>query len=252
MKFVFLLFIMMGNTLAFAHEVTVTGSHISLQRQNSSGRQLSAEGYANLNDNQRMRLGAQYLERFDLYERIFLVGFEQRFESFYVGANAEYGHNGRILPHHRFSLLSGQAVAPGISFYEEIRTAEYTATTLDEVILNMEIEKIKSVVIVPMTRFGRAKFKSPSETKTLFGYGLKWIYYRENIGQAWFSVFRGQEPAQVVLGSFNEVLNSKSIATGIKYEWNESITSGLSVDYTHYDLINNHFLTTSLTTTWRW
>ena len=245
----FFLFVLSSNV--FAHEINLSASHVSLRRQHSSGRQALVDSFIDLNDHQRLRLGAQYLERFDLYERLFLVGFEHKFESFYVNANAEYGHNGRILPHQRYSIGSGQAFLPGLSFYEELRTAEYTGLRLDEVLLNMEIEKIQSIIFVPMVRLGKAHFKSPSGDKNLFGYGLKAIYYKENIGQVWVGVFKGQEPAQIVLGRFNEILKSTSVSAGVKYEWNESLSSGLSIEHTDYSLINNQFITTTLSTSWR-
>jgi hypothetical protein len=237
---------------AMAHEVTVMGSYLEMQRYNKTGRQAGLDGHVDLNDSQRLHIGGQYLERFDLFERIALIGFEQKFENFYLKADAEFGHNGRILPHYRYSVGSGQSLFQGISLYEEFRTAKYTQTELNEVLFNVEIEKIPSVVLIPMTRFGNAHFTGPNGTKKLFTYGLKAMYYKEDLGQVWVSATKGQEPAQAVIGSFNEVLRSKSIATGVKYIWNASLNSGLAIDYTDYDLINNHFLTTTLTTTWSW
>ncbi|MFY7994236.1 MAG: hypothetical protein ACOVP4_13145 [Bacteriovoracaceae bacterium] len=252
MRIIFLFLITILATQLWAHEVTLSGSYLEMQRRNETGRQAGVEGFIDLNSTQRIHLGGQYLERFDLYERIILVGFEQKFETFYLKADMELGHNGRILPHYRYSLGSGQSIFQGISFYEEFKTAKYTKTELNEFLFNVEIEKINSLVIIPMTRFGNANFIGPAGTQKLFSYGLKMMYYKEDLGQIWISGTKGQEPAQAVFGSFNEVIRSKSIATGVKYLWNSSISTSLSIDYTDYDLINNNFLTTNFNTTWSW
>lgn len=252
MKFLIIALTFLASLSAMAHEVTANASYLQMQRYNKSGRQAGLDGYIDLNSNQRIHLGGQYLERFDLFERIALVGFVQKFENSYMKVDAEFGHNGRILPHHRFSIGGGQAILPGISLYEEFRTAQYTKTQLNEVILNVEIEKIPSIVIIPMIRLGNANFRDPNGTQKLFTYGLKGLYYKEDVGQVWVSLTKGQEPAQAVIGSFNEVLRSKTVAVGGKYSWNSSLSSGLAVDYTDYDLINNQFMTTTLTTTWSW
>ncbi len=252
MKLIVLLFTTLIATSVFAHEITFTGSYLELQKQNKSGRQAGVDGYIDLNDKQRLHLGGQYLERFDLYERLVVVGFEHHFEKFYLKANAEFGNDGKILPHYRYSVASGQSLFEGISLYEEFKTAKYTQTELNEFLFNIEIEKIRSVVLIPMTRFGNANFSGPAGTKKLFTYGLKAMYYKEDLGNIWLSATKGQEPAQAVLGSFNAVLRSKSVASGVKYIWNSNLNSGLSVEYTDYDLINNQFLTTTFNTTWSW
>lgn len=252
MKFILLLALLLTSSLLWAHEVTVSGSYLKMQKQNKSGRQVGVDGHVDLNDSQRLHLGGQYLERFDLFERLALVGFEQKFENYYLKFDAEFGHNGRILPHHRYSVGSGQSLFEGISLYEEFRTAQYTKTQLNEFIFNIEIEKIPSIVLIPTIRLGNAHFTGPNGTQKTFTYGLKVLYYREDVGQAWISLSKGQEPAQAVLGSFNEVLRSKTAAVGGKYIWNSSLSSGLSFEYTDYDLIKNQFVTTTLTTTWSW
>lgn len=252
MKLITILILSIFSITALAHEITLSGSYLELQRQNKTGRQAGIDGYFDLNDKQRLHLGGQYLERFDLYEHLFAVGFEHHFESFYLKANAEFGNDGKILPHYRYSIASGQSIFEGISLYEEFKTAKYTQTELNEFIFNIEIEKIKSVVLIPMTRFGNANFSGPAGTKKLFTYGLKAMYYQEDLGNIWISATKGQEPAQAVLGSYNKVLRSKSLASGLKYIWNSNLNSGLSIEYTDYNLINNHFLTTTLNTTWSW
>lgn len=252
MKYFFLTLFLLSALTASAHDITVMGSYLKMQRYNKSGRQTGIDGHVDINDRQKLHLGAQYLERFNLFERMALVGFEQKFEDFYVKFDAEFGHNGRILPHHRFSIASGQSLFQGISLYEEFRTAQYTKTQLNEFIFNLEIEKISSFVLIPSVRLGNANFTGPSGTQKLFTYGLKALYYREDTGQVWIGLTKGQEPAQAVLGSFNEVLRSKTAAIGGKYNWNSLVNSGLSFEYTDYDLIKNQFVTTTLTTTWSW
>ncbi len=252
MKFLFSILLLATSSLTLAHEVSVTGQYLKMNRYNKSGRQIGVDGYVNINDNDRLHIGGQYLERFDLHERIALLGYEKKFENYYLKLDAELGHNGGILPHYRYSIGSGQSLFEGISLYEEFKTSRYTKTELNEFLLNVEIEKISSLVLIPTIRLGNANFTGPNGTKKLFTYGLKALYYKEDLGNIWISATKSQEPAQAVFGSFNEVLRSKTAAIGAKYLWNSDLSTSASVEYTDYDIIRNQFITTTLTTTWSW
>ena len=245
-----LLFLMMSFDI-FADEIQSVSQHISIRKQNETGRQQDL--LAKITIDRKFDLGLQgtYLERFDLYEKragAFLVYRPQ--ERWNLEFRYLQGIGSEILPERQSILSAYYAWAPGLTPFVFYRDTRYSSTHLHTVSLGLEIEKIPHLIFIPTTMLGKATFNTISETEDVHSFGLKIIYYSEQ--KFSFSIFgyKGQEASQGVVGRSSEMIDTLSGGITASVFLASNLKSEIILDHTDYDQLNNQFQTTTLNLTW--
>jgi hypothetical protein len=142
------------------------------------------------------------------------------------------------------------ALADGISPYLLYQNSLYSITHLQTMRLGIEIEKIRSLIIIPQVMLGQAQFKDPTEVKEVNSFGLKVIYYKEQIYSLSAYAYKGVEAAQAIVGRSSETIETKSVGVGAGYYFFHDIKTEFIFDYTDLGELDNQFLTSTLNLVW--
>lgn len=240
------------STSTFAHEVQLITQHIKVNRQNETAWQMDALAKAVVNPKFEFGLQGTYLERFDLYERragafaIFNPAPTLTFELRYLKGSEDV----EILAHDAYSVSMYHALSAGLSPFISYQNSLYTITHLQMIRLGIEIEKIQNIIIIPQVMIGQAQFDSPSEVREVNNFGLKVIYYREQLYSLQAYAYKGTEAAQVIVGRSNKIIETKSAGVGAGYYLLPDVKTEVLFDYTDLGELDNQFLTTTLNLVW--
>jgi hypothetical protein len=243
-QFLIILFL---SAFSWAHELQYLGSHTKLNRQHLSGWTHDLLIKATLSPQHQLGLQYGYLERFDLYDQR-LGGLYQWKPTDRWSFDFKYlkGSDVTILPEEQYLLSVYHALAPGLSPYLSYSNSRYTITHVQLVTLGLEIEKIKHFVLIPQVMRGESEFDRPEQTKSVYNYGLKIMYYREQEFSAALFGYQGREAAQGIIGESSFTINTRTVGGSLGYYVWSDLKSELIFDYTEYQKIQNQFLTTTL------
>ena len=246
------LIILFSSATASAHEVQFVTQHIKLNRQNKSAWQTDFLAKAILSPRWEAGLQATYLERFDLYENragafvVFSPLPNLIIEARYLKGDSE----AEILAQDQYSLSLYQSLTDGISPYLLYQNSLYSITHLQTIRLGLEIEKIRSLIIIPQVMLGQAQFKDPTEVREVNSFGLKVIYYQEQLYSFSLYGYKGIEASQALVGRSSQTIETKTVGVGGGYYFFNSIKTELLFDYTDLGKLNNQFLTSTLNLVW--
>ena len=246
------IFALFLSTSVFAHEVQLITQHIKINRQNETAWQFDALAKAVVNTKFEFGLQGTYLERFDLYERragafaVFNPAPNLTFELRYLKGSEGV----EILAHDSYSVSMYHALSAGLSPYISYQNSLYSITHLQMIRLGIEIEKFQNIILIPQVMLGQAQFDSPSEVKEVNNFGLKMIYYREQVYSLQAYAYKGTEAAQVIVGLSNKVIETKTAGVGAGYYLLPDVKTELLFDYTDLGELDNQFLTTTLNLVW--
>lgn len=244
-------FLALLSEMAWAHEVQLITQHLKLNRQRDSGLQTDLLGRAILSRKWEAGLQGTYLERFDFYEkRVGALLVYRPSDTTVLEARYYKGDDVEILPHDQYNLSLYHSFSQGLSPFLLYKNALYTVTHLQSLDIGLEIEKIQNIVIVPRVMVGQARFDRPEETKDVYSYGLRVIYYREGIYSFYAFGYKGTEAAQGVIGRSNLTIDTTTGGLGASYYFIPDLKTEIIFDYTDYEQINNQFLTTTLNLAW--
>lgn len=252
MRRLIVLFIVFLSTSSFAHEVQLVTQHLKLNRQNESAWQSDLLAKAVITAKWEAGLQGTYLERFDLYESraggfvIFNPTPSLTLEARYLKGDSQV----EILAQDQYTLSLYHALTEGISPYMLYQNSLYSITHLQTFRLGLEIEKIRSLIIIPQFMIGQAQFNDPTEVKEVNNYGLKLIYYREQFYSLQAYYFQGTEAAQAIVGRSSEIIQTKSVGAGVGYYFFPRIKTEFIFDYTDLGELDNQFLTSTLNLAW--
>lgn len=232
---------------AQAHEILSTTQHVNIKKSKKIGWQQDVS--ARVEVNQKLDVGAQatYFERFDLYEKrvggfIFLRPTERwTFEVRYL-----QGKGNQILPEKQTTLGSYYSYADGLAPFLYLRDSRYSVTKLNTATAGIEIEKLPNIIIIPSFMVGRAGMLNPRETKSVYNYGLKVVFYREKNFSLTGYTFRGREASQAIIGISNMVIDTTTGGFGGSYNFTPDFKAELLIDHTDYNQLKNQFVTTTL------
>jgi len=242
--FVFLAF---WSTTLFAHEAQLVTQHLSLKRQHKTGWQSDLIAKATLSRKWEAGLQGTYLERFNFFEkRAGAFAFYRPNDRLTLEARYLQGSGNQILPERQYHLHAYYALAQGLAPFLFYRDMKYSVTRLHAVNLGLEIEKIRSFIIIPQIMMGKATFNSPADTKNVYNYGLKVIYYQELRFSLFAFGYKGKEAAQGIIGASNQLIDTLSGGAGAGYYFRPATKAELVVDHTNYKQLKNQFLTTTL------
>ena len=246
------LFALFLSVTAFAHEAQLVTQHIKLNRQNKSAWQTDFLAKAVLSPKWEAGLQATYLERFDLYENragafvVFSPVPNLTIEARYLKGDADV----EILARDQYSLSLYQALSDGNSPYLLYQNSLYSITHLQTIRLGLEIEKISSLIFIPQVMLGQAQFKDPTEVREVNSYGLKIIYYKEQLYSLSLYTYKGIEASQSLIGRSSQTIETKTIGFGGGYYFFNNIKTEFLVDYTDLGKLDNQFLTSTLNFLW--
>jgi hypothetical protein len=246
------LFILFLSTTVFAHEVQFVTQHIKLNRQNQSAWQNDILAKATLTQKWEAGLQATYLERFDLYEQragafvVFTPIPNLILEARYLKGDSE----AQILAQDQYSLSLYQALSEGISPYLLYQNSLYSITHLQTLRLGLEIEKIRSFIFIPQVMLGQAQYKDPTEVREVNSYGLKIIYYKEQLYSFSFYAYKGIEASQTLIGRSSQTIETKTVGVGAGYYFFNNVKTEFLFDYTDLGKLDNQFLTSTLNLVW--
>ncbi len=252
MRRLIVLFLAFLSTSALAHEVQLVTQHIKLNRQNKSAYQTDFLAKAVLSPKWEVGLQGTYLERFGLYERragafvVYNPVPTLTFEARFLKANSD----AQILAQDHYSLGIYHALAEGISPFLLYQNALYSITHLQSLRFGVEIEKIRSIIIMPQIMIGQAQFKNPTEVKEVNSIGLKVIYYKEKLYSLSAYAFKGIEASQALIGRSSQTIGTRSVGFGGGYYFFQDIKMEFIFDYTDLGKLNNQFLTSTLNLVW--
>ncbi|MFP5384598.1 MAG: hypothetical protein ACLGHN_00870 [Bacteriovoracia bacterium] len=220
---------------------------MNLRKQNEAG--LQQDLIARFKINRKFDIGAQgtYLERFDLYEdRVGAFVTARPLEGWTFEARYLQGMGNRILPEKELNLSVYHSFALGLSPFLYYRDARYSLTHLHAVNVGMEIEKIPNLIIIPSFMGGKATFKDPAETESVYSFGLRVIWYKE--AHCSFSAFsyKGKEASQAVIGRSSELVDTLSGGLSAAWYFSPEWRAELVFDHTDYDELQTEFHTTTL------
>lgn len=243
----------LSGTLFASTDVLLSTQHISITRQNETGRQHELFVKHDLNRKFSAGLSGTYLERFSFSEKRFGT---------YVRYNANsklnllaHYHLGEgdneILPREQRALSAYYAIAKGYTPYVVYRDHRYSQTRVHMANLGMEIETIPFMIIIPQVMIGNATFDSPAGTETVHNFGIRAIYYVEKKFNAFVFGFRGNEATQGIVGiGSNELVDTRTGGLGGSWYFKDNLRAELSFDHTDYEQLKNQFLTTTFNLHW--
>lgn len=236
---------------AFSHEIFLSTQLVKIRRQNETGKQVDLVGSTPLNRQLSIGLQATYLERFSFYEKR-AGGFVQwkPIDGLVLEGRYLKGGDNQILTQDLLSLSANYALADGLSPFIVLRESRYSITTLRTTQLGIEIEKIPSIIIIPQLTFGKASFRQVDNTRDVYNYGVKGIYYREGQWAASAFVYHGKEAAQGIIGRSSRVVTTFTGGLGGSYQVTQDVRAELIVDHTDYQELKNSFLTTTFNLNW--
>jgi hypothetical protein len=238
------------STSVLAHEIQLITQYIQIQRQNETGWQQDILGKYTLSRKFDLGIQGTYLERFDLYENR-VGGFlnYHPFDSLTLNLGVLYGDDNEILPEFQYALSAYYAATEGVSGFLSYRDNRYSVTRLHTVNMGVELEK-SGFILIPQLMLGRATLESPTETKNVQNYGIKAIYYKENIYSVFLFAHRGIEASQGIIGASNLLVDTRTGGFGGSYNFIPELKTEIIVDYTDYEQLKNQFLTTTLNLVW--
>jgi hypothetical protein len=247
------LYLLFLSTTLFAHEVRLTNQHLKLNRQHQSAWQSDIRAEASLSEKLQAGLTGTYLERFDLYEkRVGVFGRYSPVEKLTLEAHYMMGQdNVEILPHDFYQLSLYQAMTIGITPFLSYLNRLYSVTHVQTVSAGVEIEKIRSVILIPQIMLGQARFDNAAKIEKIYNLGLKAIYYQENNFSLIIFGYKGTEASQGIVGQSNIIFNTLTGGAGVAYYLQPNIMAEFLFDYTDYNEINNQFLTSTLNLVWK-
>lgn len=237
---------------ALAHEIQSTTQHLSISRQNETGWQQDLTAKIDVSRTFDVGLQGTYLERFDFYEKRaggFLVARPN--EKLSLEARYLVGNGNEILPLKQGILSAYYSLAQGLTPYLFYRDTKYSVTHLNTGTFGMEIEKIRHVILIPQVVYGKATFESPAETKDVYNFGLRAIYYQENSFSLMIFGYLGKEASQGIIGASNILVDTKTLGLGAGYFIIPHLKLDLIVDHTDYDQLKTQFTTTTLNFVWK-
>lgn len=246
------LFIVFLSTSAIAHEVQLITQHIKLNRQNDSAWQSDFLAKAVLSPKWEAGLQGTYLERFDLYENraggfvVFNPLPSLTIEARYLKGKSDV----EILAEDQYTLSIYHALTDGISPYILYNNSLYSITHIQSLRLGIEIEKIRSFIIIPQVMLGQAQFKDPTEVKEINSFGLKVIYYQEQQYSLSAFAYKGIEAAQALIGRSSQTIQTQTVGVGGGYYLFPNIKTEFIFDYTDLGELDNQFLTSTLNLVW--
>ena len=241
------------STTLFAHEVRVTNQHLKLNRQQQSAWQSDIRAKATLSEKWEAGLTATYLERFDRFEKSAGV-FALLSPSDLLTIEAQYiqgPQDVEILPRHHYQFTAYHGLKMGMSPFLSYANRLFSVTHVQSLRAGIEIERIQNIILIPQIMIGQARFDNAAEIERIHNFGLKAIYYRENLYS--FSVYgyKGAEASQGIFGQSNILIKTLTAGTGLGYHFTSAVKTEFLFDYTDYDEINNQFLTSTLNLVWK-
>ncbi|MBA2403901.1 MAG: hypothetical protein H0V66_03950 [Bdellovibrionales bacterium] len=252
MRRLIVIFIAFLSTSSFAHEVQLITQHIKINRQNESAWQSDFLAKAVLTPKLQVGLQGTYLERFDLYENraggffLFNPTPSLTLEARYLKGDSEV----EILPRDQYTFSLYHSLTAGFSPYIIYQNSLYSITHLQTMRLGIEIEKIRYFIIIPQVMFGQAEFNDPSQVKEVNSFGVKVIYYKEQLYSLSAYAFKGIEAAQAIVGRSSETIETKSVGAGVGYYFFPHLKTEFIFDYTDLGELDNQFLTSTLNMVW--
>jgi hypothetical protein len=246
LRFIALAWLVLAPAL-YAHEIISTTQHVNLVRQKQSGWQQDLVAKFDLSEKYSVGAQATYLERFEFFDER-LGGFFvfRPNEKWVLEARYLQGKGNEILPEKQTTLSAYHALGNGYVPFLFYRDSRYSVTKTHTVTAGAEIEKIPHFIFIPSAMIGQANFESPHETKDIYSYGLRMIFYREkNYGLTLFG-FKGKEASQGIIGRSSQLVDTLSGGGGFNYYFTDDFRGDLIVDHTDYDQINRQFITTTL------
>ncbi len=250
-----LLFIglMLSDTLFASTEFLLSSQHITITRQNETGRQHEVFAKHDLDRKISAGLSGTYLERFAFFEKRAgaFLGYKPTDRlSLQVHYHLGEGDN-EILPREQKAITAYYAIASGFTPYFVYRDHRYSETRVHMANLGMEIEKIPYLILIPQVMVGNATFESPASTETIHNFGLRAMYYVEKKFTAFVFGFRGKEATQGIVGvGSNELVDTRTGGLGGSWFFKENLRAELVFDHTDYEQLKNQFLTTTLNIYW--
>lgn len=246
-RIVLFLTVFLSSHSAYAHELQSITQHVNLRKQDESG--LQQDLIARFNLNRKFDIGVQgtYLERFDLYENR-VGGFvtARPLDGWTLEARYLQGIGNEILPEKDFIFTAYHSFTQGLSPFLTYRDARYSLTHLHALNLGIEIEKIQNIILIPSIMTGKATFKDPADTKDVYSFGLRVVWYKE--AHYSFSLFsyKGKEASQAVIGRSSELIDIFSGGLSAAWHFSPEWRAELVFDHTDYDELQTEFHTTTL------
>lgn len=190
---------------------------------------------------------ATYMERFDVYDRRVgaFVGYSPT-DRLSLEVKYLQGMGNKLLPEKQTQLTAYYVLGVGYSAFTTIKNSKYAFTNLDTVNLGIEIEKIPSFIVIPQFMIGKATFKRPAETRDIYNYGLRVVFYREKKFSVYAFGYRGKEATQGIIQVTNIMVDTTTAGLGGGYYFTQNFRGELIVDHTDYEQIHNQFITTTL------
>ena len=245
-------FIAFLSTAVFAHEVQLATQHIKINKQNETAWQSDFLAKAAISPRWMAGLQGTYLERFDLYERraggfvVFNPIQTLTIEARYLRADS----GAQILAEDQYSLSLYHALTKGIAPYISYQNSLYSSTHLQTLTFGVEFETIPSFILIPQIMIGQAQLLDPAEVKEVNSFGMKIIYYREQIYSLSIYAYKGVEAAQSLIGIPGQNIDTKSIGIGAGYYFFPKIKTEIIFDYTDLGELDNQFLSSTLNLAW--
>lgn len=235
-----------------AHEIQSITQHVDIKKQKETGWQQDV--LATFNLSKKVTAGAQatYLERFSFYEKRAGLSLGYRpDEKWNLQFRYLQGMGNVILPEKQGIFSAYYSLASGLTPFVYLRDTRYSLTHLNTAQVGLEIEKIKHIILVPSVMFGKATFNSPSKTDDVQNFGLRAIYYIDQLFSLAVFGFKGREASQGIIGQSTVLVDTTSAGiSGMTYFMQNKLRAELTIDHTDYDQLHNQFLTTTLNLTW--
>lgn len=246
------LWLLLFSSVAVAHELQSITQHIDIKEPGETGWQQDLIGRFSLSRQFDFGLQGTYLERFDFYETR-LGGLLTYRPTDRLTLELRYleGSDNEILPENEGFLSAYYALADGLSPYLILRDSRYSVTHVSTATLGMEIEKIRSFIIMPQVLYGKATFESPGQTRDVYNAGLRVIYYQEGKYSLTAFGYAGKEASQGIIGRSTILVDTLTGGIGGGYYFAPDLKADLIVDHTDYDQLNTQFLTTTLNLVWK-
>lgn len=246
------LFIAFLSTSSFAHEAQLVTQYLKLNRQNEGASQTDILARATLSSKFEVGLQGTYLERFNLFEKrvggllVMRMDPELTVELRYLK-----GEEGvQLLPMDQYFLSVYHSLADGISPFLIYQNSLYSITHLQSLKLGVEIEKFSNFILIPQVMLGQAQFNDPSEVREVNNFGIKVIYYEEQLYSLMGFVYKGLEGSQAIVGRSSTTIETRTIGAGGSYYFIPDLKTEVIFEYMDLGKLNNQFLTSTLNLVW--
>lgn len=239
------------STSAFANQLQFTTQHLDIRGNKESGLQQDVAGRAVVTRKLELGLLGTYLERYHFFEKRFgAMAIYRPSDTLTLEARTLFADHTQILPQHQHSITAYYALADGLTPFVTYKDSRYSVTRLHQYNFAMEIEKFRSVVLMPQFMFGKATLTGPSETRDVHNIGLRAIYYHEKRYSLFIFGHKGTEASQGVVGKSNLILDTLTGGLGGSYYFIPPLKTEIILDHTDYKQIKTQFLTTTLNIVW--